>query len=126
MESVEEVVEGKGKRVVNAVPTELVKLVKRNVEKEMSVKDVKEVCEAFVKTLIGEVLRGRSVSLTNNMTFKRALRGDRVHKNPKTGEEVHKKAHYVMSMDVKPALKRQFEEIEVDAGEREESGEEKV
>lgn len=104
----------KKKRVVNAVPTEFVKLLKDDMgDTKLSSKDIKAVAESFVRILVSQIKSGSSVSFTNNMTFKRALRGDRTHKNPKTGEEVFKKAHYVMCMDVKPALKKVFEDIKV-------------
>lgn len=105
---------GKEKRVINAVPTEFVKQIKEDLgETKLTSKEIKAVAESFVRVLVNQIKSGSSVSFTNNMTFKRALRGDRTHKNPKTGEEVFKKAHYVMCMDVKPALKKVFEEIKV-------------
>ena len=80
-------------------------------------------CDAFISTLIDHVKTGKSVSLKNCITFKRVLRGDRNHKNPKTGEGIFKKAHYVMTMDVKPALRREFEELVVADGEKAEEEE---
>jgi nucleoid DNA-binding protein len=86
-------------------------------------KDVKSIADLFIKTLITEVLDGEKVTLTNNMTFKRSLRAERTHKVPakkdKEGnivtksQEVNKKAHYVMTMEVKPALKSKFQEVVV-------------
>lgn len=103
------------KRVMNAVSKEFLKLVISNLPASttLSTKDVKTVCEVFVKSLVSQVKTGGAVSFTNNMTFKRVTRDDRTHKNPKTGEEVFKPAHYVMVMEVKQALKKQFEEIPV-------------
>jgi hypothetical protein len=66
-----------------------------------------------MKALIDQVKSGKSVSFKNCVTFKRVFRGDRNHKNPKTGDSIFKKAHYVISMDVKPALRKEFEDIEV-------------
>lgn len=108
--------DGDKKRVMNAVPADFVKQVKEAIPEsiKLSQKDLKTVCEAFVKTLVLQVKDGNTVSFTNNMTFKRVVRDDRTHKNPKTGEEVFKPAHYVMTMEVKPMLKRQFEEVKVD------------
>lgn len=102
----------------SAVSLEFVKLVKENLNQEdnvnkLSVKDLKLIADVFVKTLVDQIKDGSVVSFTNNMTFKRVLRKDRTHKNPKTGEEVFKKAHYVLTMDVKPSLKKQFEDLTV-------------
>jgi nucleoid DNA-binding protein len=106
--------EGDKKRVMNAVPRDFQKLVMNNLPgSALSAKDVKTVCEVFVKTLVSHVKSGETVSFTNNMTFKRVARDDRTHKNPKTGDEVFKPAHYVMVMEVKQALKKQFEEVPV-------------
>jgi nucleoid DNA-binding protein len=86
----------------------------------------------FVKTLVASVLEGDKVTLTNHMTFKRALRAERTHKVPakksKDGKvteakSVTKKAHYVMTMEVKPALKAKFEALDIDV-EAEEAEEE--
>lgn len=108
------------KRVVNAVSSDFVKQVKDGLPEgiKLSQKDLKTICEVFVRTLVQQVKAGSSVSFTNNMTFKRVVREDRTHKNPKTGEEVFKPAHYVMSMEVKPSLKRQFEELLVSKKEK--------
>lgn len=83
------------------------------VKDKLSNKDTKVIVESFIKTLIGDVKEGKHVSFTNMMTFKRVVRDDRVHKNPKTGGDVFKPAHYVMSMEVKPSLKKEFECISV-------------
>jgi nucleoid DNA-binding protein len=118
-ESVQETKEKKAK-TVSAVSPDFVKLLKDDlVSSDLKLKDkeLKVIAESFIRVLISEVKQGKTVSFTNNMTFKRALRGERVHKNPKTGEEVVKKAHYVMSMDVKPALKKTFEAVAIDASE---------
>lgn len=101
------------KRVTSAVSDSFVKKVRDVLEGSKSTKELKPICEAFVKALVEAVKQGESVSFTNNMTFKRVIRDDRTHKNPKTGEEVFKPAHYVFAMEVKPSLKKKFEEIEV-------------
>lgn len=86
-------------------------------------KDVKAITDLFVKTMVSMVMAGDKVTLTNHMSFKRALRKERDHKVPskikgESGKVVHKDAHYVMTMEVKPALKAKFEEIEVAAVEK--------
>ncbi len=107
--------EGDKKRIMNAVSKDFHKLVVSNMPSStnVSAKDIKTVCEVFVKSLVSHVKTGGTVSFTNNMTFKRVTRDNRTHKNPKTGEEVFKPAHYVMVMEVKQALKKQFEEVPV-------------
>jgi nucleoid DNA-binding protein len=105
----------KKQRVMNSVSKEFLKLVVSNMPSStnMSAKDIKTVCEVFVKSLVSHVKTGGTVSFTNNMTFKRVTRDNRTHKNPKTGEEVFKPTHYVMVMEVKQALKKQYGEIPV-------------
>lgn len=107
------------KRVMSAVSSDFVnsveKLLSEDLSAKLKAKDIKAVCEAFVKTLVGEVKEGKTVTFTNNVTFKRVLRGARTHKNPRTGAQVEKPAHYVMTMEVKPALKRSFAEVVVAA-----------
>ena len=102
---------------MTAVPSEFVSAVHQALTPELSqklkVKDVKELCELFVKTLVDKVKNGDTVSFTNNMTFKRQQRCARTYKNLKTGEAINKPPHYVMCMQVKPALKKAFDEVVV-------------
>lgn len=118
--------ESDGKRVVNScVSLDLVREVKAALPDDMKVSltqpDLKAVCETFVKTIISKVLAGDKVTLTNHFTLKRSLRNERQHVNPQKyksddaefQKKIVKPAHYILSMDVKPALKKQFEEIEV-------------
>lgn len=88
-----------------ALPVEL--------SQKLKLKEVKEVCEAFVKTLVGSVLEGKNVNFTNHMSFARRVRAARVYKNLKTKESITKPKHYVMTMAVKPNLKKQFDEVAV-------------
>lgn len=109
--------EPKKREVSSAVPKTLVDLVFANLkdagEVSTTKKDIKAICDCFVKTLVAQVMEGEKVTLTNHMTFKRALRKERKHKTPKTGVEVTKPAHYVMTMEVKPDLKKKFVEVEI-------------
>lgn len=82
-------------------------------QEKLKVKEVKEICETFVKTLVNNVLGGTNVNFTNHMSFTRRARAARVYKNLKTKESITKPRHYVMTMAVKPNLKKQFDEIEV-------------
>lgn len=105
------------KRNMTAVPCDFVSAVNsalpEDLAQKLKVKDVKDICEAFVKTLVDKVKKGETVSFTNHMTFKRQARRARTYKNLKTGESINKPPHYVLCMQVKPALKRAFDEVEV-------------
>ena len=98
------------------IPASIVQQVKQ--VSGLNTEETRKICDAFLSTLIDHVKSGKSVTLKNCLTLKRVLRGDRNHKNPKTGEAIFKKAHYVLTMDVKPALKREFEEMVVAADEK--------
>jgi len=82
----------------------------------LKVDTVETVCRAFLTYIINAVKKGENVTFKNTMTFKRVLRNDRTHNNPKTKEKIFKARHYAMVMDVKHALKGEFESIEVAAG----------
>ena len=105
------------KRNMTAVSTDFVSHVHTQLSEELAAKlkqkDVKELCEAFVKALVDDVKDGKAVSFTNNMSFRRKLRGARTYKNLKTGDPMKKEQHYVISMEVKPALKRVIETLPV-------------
>ncbi len=107
--------DGPKKRVMTAVPSSFVSAVESALSPELveklKTKGVKEVCEAFVKTLVNEVKTGKTVSFTNNFTFARRVRTARNYKNLKTGDPINKPAHFVMTMSVKPALKKDFDTI---------------
>lgn len=80
---------------------------------KLKVKECKELCETFVKTLVNTVIDGKNVNFTNHMSFARRMRAARVYKNLKTKEEITKPKHYVMTMTVKPSLKKQFDALVV-------------
>lgn len=108
----------KKSRVVNGCVS--IQIVKQMMDKlpdevpsNMSQKAIKAICDTFVKTVIENVKSGNNVTLTNYMTFKRALREERTHKVPKSDKVVTKPEHYVMCIDVKPALKTQFADVEI-------------
>lgn len=107
------------KRNMSAVSNEFVSTVHKSLSEDLAaklrVKDIKEICEAFVKTLVGNVMDGKNVNFTNNMSFARRVRAARVYKNLKTQESITKPKHYVMTMTVKPSLKKQFDGVEVAA-----------
>lgn len=111
--------DGPKKRVMTAVPSSFVSAVEATLSPELveklKTKGVKEVCEAFVKTLVNEVKCGKTVSFTNNFTFARRVRTARNYKNLKTGDPINKPAHYVMTMSVKPALKKEFDTLKCEA-----------
>lgn len=115
--------EKKERKVVNAVPLSLVKLVHEVLKgsddlkdevRNITQKDLKSICETFVKTMIEQVKSGETVTFTKHLTLKRVLRAERTHVNPTDrSQEFQKPAHYIISMDVKPSLKKQFEEIDI-------------
>lgn len=111
------VVNADGTRMLSPVPMPLAKKVSETLGDELKIsqKDIKTVCEAFVKTIVNETTAGRTVALPNYFTFKPMLRKERTHKNPQTKEEIFKPAHWVLSMDVKANLKKVFEGVKVDA-----------
>lgn len=101
---------------LSAVPMPLVKKVKEQIGTEISFKNMSElktILESFIQVIIDSTMRGESVTLPNYMTFKRVMRNERTHMNPKTKEKIVKPAHYVLSMYVKAQLKKGFEEIMV-------------
>jgi nucleoid DNA-binding protein len=123
MSSVEEQIVEESKQAASSgvkVPKELVRKIHADLGKEnkYAQKDIQRICECMMRNIVAMVQEGKSVTFQNTLTFKRAYRKDRVHKNPKTGQEIFKKEHYVMVVDVKTHLKKQFEEIAVDPKDR--------
>ena len=113
--------EGKSKKEKKgSVPVDLIRQMMEdpNMPSGMTIKAAKAICECYMRTVFENVKQGESVTLTNWMTFKRALRAERTHyvpskENPSAEKKkIVKPAHYVMTIDVKPALKAEFEEIE--------------
>lgn len=110
------------KKTLSPVPMPLAAKVAKSLQEDaksrgedfkVTQKDVKAICECFVKTIISDTIEGNTVALPNYLTFKRVLRKERTHKNPQTKEAIVKPAHFVLCMDVKAALKKQFEEVHV-------------
>lgn len=105
------------KRNMSAVSSDFVSALHQQLPSELQqslkIKEVKEIAETFIKTLVDKVKNGETVSFTNHMTFKRQVRGPRTYTNLKTQEPIEKAPHYVLSMQVKPALKRAFDDVEV-------------
>ena len=113
--------EGKSKKEKKgSVPVDLIRQMMEdpNMPSGMTIKAAKAICECYMRTVFENVKQGESVTLTNWMTFKRALRAERTHYGPSKEnpsaekKKIVKPAHYVMTIDVKPALKAEFEEIE--------------
>ena len=86
---------------------------------EISQKDLKLICDTFMNAVIQRVQNDESVCFRGNMTLKRVLRKERTHRNPKTGEEILKPAHYSMKLELKPALKEAFADLEVEEDDEE-------
>ena len=59
-----------------------------NVAKEANIKksDVEAVVESFLNTIMSEVAKGEKVQITGFGSFERKERGERMIKNPRTGE----------------------------------------
>lgn len=101
---------------LSAVPMPLVKRVKEHLGGDVALKNMSElktILESFIQVIVDSTMKGDSVTLPNYMTFKRVLRNERTHMNPKTKEKIVKPAHYVLSMYVKAQLKKEFEDIPV-------------
>jgi len=79
-----------------------------------NVNETKQICEAFLHTIVNRVMEGKNVALINYMTFKRVLRQARMHCNPQTGGEILVDKHYVLGVDVKKDLKQSFKNIPVE------------
>jgi len=104
------------KRNVSAVSVDFANTVKNALSFDnITQKQCKEVCEVFLQVIVNKVKAGETVSFINNMTFKRQIRSGRTYKNLKTGDTINKPKHFVLTMQVRPALKKVFDEIEVDA-----------
>ena len=115
-ESEHEVSDEKKRVVKGCVPMDLVRQVMKHSEfpeGAINQTKVKTILDLFIKTVVENVKNGDNVTLTNYMTFKRTLRAERTHKIPKTDNTVTKPAHMVMTIDIKPALKKEFEAIPV-------------
>ena len=107
-------------RACNAVSLKMAKEVKEvmgDCASDLSQDKIHKVCNALIKVIVDQVKSGKNVTLTNHMSFKRVMRKERVHRNPKTGESVNKPAHFVLKMEVKQALKAQFEELDIEEDE---------
>lgn len=106
--------EGSSKRQVNsAISKVMLEAVHEALDGSFTKKDIKLICDTFVKQLVSHVMEGEKITLTNHMTFKRALRAEREHVTPNTGKRVTKPAHYVIAMEVKPSLKERFANIKI-------------
>ena len=101
------------KRVISPVPNSFVEKMRELLPPDMVKTDLKVIAEAFVKTLVNEASTGNSVTFTNLFTFKRAHRDARTHKNPRDSTPIDKPAHYVLTMEVKAQLKKEFASIPV-------------
>lgn len=70
------------------VKEDLVRAVARQIDSATQ-KDVKVVLETLFETIIAEVANGEKISLTGFGTFETAERGERVLKNPISGEPIN-------------------------------------
>ena len=103
------------KKTAAATTTPTAVAAEKKPKAKLKVKEIKEICEAFVKNLVDNVKTGKTVNFTNHMSFARKMRAARSYKNLKTQEKIDKPAHYVFTMTVKPNLKKQFDTLPVTA-----------
>lgn len=106
-------VEKKQRAPPSSVPTAFIDQILKMLSHDGNVgnltnKDVKSIAESFVKVLVDGSSSGNTVAFRNTLSFKRVLRGDRTHKNPRDGTPIFKPAHYVLTLDVMPQLKQTF------------------
>ena len=104
------------KMIPNAFMTQVKERLKLSpVACKITDKDLDEICSTFVNTLVDQVKTGNTVIFTHKMAFRRTLRDERVCRNLVDGSNFTKDARYVMAMETMPALKKEFETIQVDA-----------
>ena len=80
----------------------------------VTIKAAQTLLNGFVRMLIADTAAGRVNSITNFVTFKREVRKARDHKNPQTLDVVHVPDHYVMKVDIKPAVKNLLKALPID------------
>ena len=113
----EEVPKEKKKIGPNPVPKAMAKRVLAALKEKMSpshdvpVDKIQDILNTYRTMTIDDVANGQVVSEPNFLTYKRKLREERVHTNPKTGEPIVKPRHYVLSVEVKANTKDRFAEI---------------
>ena len=110
----DETVEADGEKLFDCtIPQTMVKAITEEIGEKSVTKDlVKRISVLLMKNIVQEVASGKTVQISNYMTFKRAIREERNYKIPTSdGATVTKPKHHVMTMHVKPALKKYFEKI---------------
>lgn len=115
------------KSTMSPVSAAFIKKMKKRFPEELKDRkqdDIKAICDAFVKCVVAEVKEGNKVVLTNHFGFKRVERKERKHTPPGSKTSVVKPAHYALVIDVKPYLKKMFEELPLGDGNDEEEVEE--
>jgi nucleoid DNA-binding protein len=113
---------GKKKRatssaVSHAILEKMIRLYGSNELSHYKQMEVKKICDLFVKTIVTMVMNDEKVTLTNHVSFRRTLRKERDRMVPSKAKgqakTVHKASHYVMTMEMKPALKARFDELPI-------------
>lgn len=105
---------------VNAQMTAQIKA-KLNTDKNITQKDIQNVCNALFEVVLDNLKKNDSVTINNFLKVKKVWRKERTYKNPKTGEENVKDAHYAVTVTAMPHLKRVVSSYTDDADEEEES-----
>ena len=95
----------------NVVSKEMVSKISSiaNVSKNVTKSDINEICNSLFEVLIESLKEKDSVMLNNTMKIKKTWRKERVYKNPKTGAESTKDAHYAVTISAMPGLKKRIE-----------------
>ena len=107
----------KKKNGPSPIPRSLAKRVQTNLKEmdaeasDVSLDKIQEILTTYRTMTIDDVAKGISVSEPNFFTYKRKVREERVHSNPKTNTKIVKPRHYVLCVEVKASTKNRFAEI---------------
>jgi len=98
----------------NMIPKALAIAVKEsNNDINVSVDDVKVICETLFVYILDQVKGGKDVTITNFLKFKRNLNKARTFRKPKSEETTSKPERYSLSVKIMANTKTAFEQIPV-------------
>lgn len=89
--------------------------VKKNSAVNVDEETVKQICESLFTVILDDVKRGKDVTITNFVKFKRVVRKERTFKNPNNSNLTTKPERYAMTATVMSGMKKVFEAMEVTA-----------
>ena len=92
----------------NTVSKEMVKKIaeKANITKNVTNTDINEICNTLFDVMIETLKQKDAVMINNMMKIKKVWRKERAYKNPKTGAESVKDAHFAVTISAMPGLKK--------------------